>query len=105
MLHRGGICFPRLIAGKTPQLSPYIEEGSMKITELEVHILRAPDEGRPHWVSHFVVPRANEILVRMRTDAGVGGVGLAISFSTIRAPIRSTLFPFRTLIIGQDPLA
>ncbi len=36
----------------------------MKITALEVHVLRAPDDGRPHWVSHFIVPKANEILVR-----------------------------------------
>ena len=25
----------------------------MKITELEIHILRAADTGRPHWVSNF----------------------------------------------------
>src|ERR1043165_4215821 len=55
----------------------------MKIAELEGHILRAPDEGRPHWVSHFVVPRANEILVRMRTDEGLEGIGLATSYTPI----------------------
>jgi hypothetical protein len=32
----------------------------MKITKLDVYILRAPDTGRPHWVSHFFVPRAND---------------------------------------------
>ena len=42
----------------------------MKITQLEAYVLRAPDTGRPHWVSHFTVPRANELLVRMRTDDG-----------------------------------
>ena len=31
----------------------------MKITRLQVYILRAPREDRPHWVSHFIVPRAN----------------------------------------------
>ncbi|HKA43027.1 MAG TPA: mandelate racemase/muconate lactonizing enzyme family protein [Burkholderiales bacterium] len=77
----------------------------MKITELEVHILRAPDEGRPHWVSHFVVPRANEILVRMRTDAGVGGVGLATSYTPIEAAIKAFNTGISELIIGQDPLA
>ena len=40
---------------------------AMKITRLEAYVLRAPDEARPHWVSHFLVPRANEILVRPST--------------------------------------
>ena len=64
----------------------------MKITQLEIHILRAPDEGRPFWVSNFVVPRANEILVRMRTDEGVEGIGLATSYTPIEAAIKA----FRT---------
>ncbi len=51
----------------------------MRIAELDVFVLRAPDSGRPHWVSHFIVPRANEILVRLRTDDGVEGFGLATS--------------------------
>jgi len=55
----------------------------MKITRLEVYILRAPDTGRPHWVSHFVVPRANEILVRMHTDEGLQGIGIATSYTPI----------------------
>jgi len=77
----------------------------MKITRLEVHILRAPDTGRPHWVSHFIVPRANEILVRMRTDEGIEGIGLATSYT----PIEAAIHVFRTgigeLIVGADPLA
>ena len=77
----------------------------MKITELEVHILRAPDEGRPHWVSHFVVPRANEILVRMRTDEGIEGFGLATSYTPIEAAIKAFKSGIGELIVGQDPLA
>jgi len=77
----------------------------MKITELEVHILRAPDEGRPHWVSHFVVPRANEILVRMRTDEGLEGIGLATSYTPIEAAIKAFRTGISELIIGQDALA
>lgn len=77
----------------------------MKITGLEVHILRAPDEGRPHWVSHFVVPRANEILVRMRTDAGIEGIGIATSYTPIEAPIKAFKSGIGELVIGQDPLA
>ena len=51
----------------------------MKITALQIYVLRAPDTGRPHWVSHFIVPKANEILVRMQTDAGLEGIGIATS--------------------------
>jgi len=77
----------------------------MKITELDVHVLRAADEGRPHWVSHFVVPRANEILVRMRTDAGLEGIGLATSYTPIEAAIKAFRTGIAELIIGQDALA
>ena len=77
----------------------------MKIIELEVHILRAPDEGRPHWVSHFIVPRANEILVRMRTDEGLEGIGLATSYTPIEAPIKAFRTGVAELIVGQDALA
>jgi L-alanine-DL-glutamate epimerase-like enolase superfamily enzyme len=77
----------------------------MKITALEVHILRAPDEGRPHWVSHFVVPRANEILIRMRTDQGIEGIGIATSYTPIEAAIKAFRTGISELIIGEDPLA
>ena len=77
----------------------------MKITSLEVHILRAPDTGRPHWVSHFIVPRANEILVRMRTDEGLEGVGIATSYTPIEAAVRAVRSGIAELVVGEDPLA
>jgi L-alanine-DL-glutamate epimerase-like enolase superfamily enzyme len=77
----------------------------MKITQLEIHILRAPDTGRPHWVSNFIVPRANEILVRMRTDQGVEGVGIATSYTPIEAAIQAFKTGIADLVIGEDPLA
>ena len=77
----------------------------MKITSLEVHILRAPDTGRPHWVSHFIVPRANEILVRLRTDEGVEGIGLATSYTPIEAAIHAFKTGIAELVVGMDPLA
>ena len=55
----------------------------MRITSLQVYILRAPDTGRPHWVSHFIVPRANEILFRVATDDGADGICPATSYSPI----------------------
>jgi D-galactarolactone cycloisomerase len=77
----------------------------MKITGLDVYILRAPDTGRPHWVSHFIVPRANEILVRVRTDKGVEGVGIATSYTPIEAAIKAFRGGIAELVIGADPLA
>jgi L-alanine-DL-glutamate epimerase-like enolase superfamily enzyme len=76
----------------------------MKITQLDIHILRAPDTGRPHWVSNFIVPRANEILVRMRTDAGIEGIGLATSYTPVEAAIHAFRSGIGELIIGADPL-
>jgi len=77
----------------------------MKITQLDVYILRAPDTGRPHWVSHFIVPRANEILVRMRTDEGIEGVGIATSYTPIEAAIKAFGSGIADLVLGEDPLA
>jgi D-galactarolactone cycloisomerase len=77
----------------------------MKITSLQAYILRAPDEGRPHWVSHFIVPKANEILVRLQTDAGVEGIGIATSYTPIEAAIHAFRTGIAELIVGADPLA
>lgn len=77
----------------------------MKVTKLQVHILRAPDTGRPHWVSHFIVPKANEILVRVRTDAGIEGIGLATSYTPIEAAIHAFKTGIADLIVGADALA
>jgi len=77
----------------------------MKITKLDVYILRAPDTGRPHWVSHFAVPKANEILVRMHTDQGVQGIGIATSYTPIEAAVKAFRSGIADLVIGEDPLA
>lgn len=77
----------------------------MKITKLDIYILRAPDTGRPHWVSHFVVPKANEILVRMHTDAGIEGIGIATSYTPIEAAIHAFRSGIAGQIVGADPLA
>jgi L-alanine-DL-glutamate epimerase-like enolase superfamily enzyme len=77
----------------------------MKITKLDVYILRAPDTGRPHWVSHFIVPKANEILVRMHTDEGIEGVGIATSYTPIEAAVKAWKSGIGDLIVGEDPLA
>ncbi len=77
----------------------------MKITRLEAYILTAPADGAPHWVSNFIVPRANEILVRLHTDAGIEGFGLATSYTSAKPAIDVFKSGFEALIVGQDPLA
>lgn len=77
----------------------------MKITSLEIYILRAPDTGRPHWVSNFIVPRANEILVKMHTDQGITGIGIATSYTPIEAAVHTFRSGIGDLIVGADPLA
>ena len=77
----------------------------MKITGLQVYILRAPDTGRPHWVSHFIVPKANEILVRVQTDEGIEGIGIATSYTPIEAAIHAFRSGIGELALGADPLA
>jgi L-alanine-DL-glutamate epimerase-like enolase superfamily enzyme len=77
----------------------------VKITRLLVYILRAPHTERPHWVSHFIVPRANEILVRLQTDEGLEGVGIATSYTPIEAAIAAFKGGIAELVIGMDPLA
>ena len=78
---------------------------AMKITRLEAYVLRAPDNGRPHWVSHFVVPKANEILVRLHTDEGLEGIGIATSYTPIEAAIHALKSGIPELVLGADPLA
>lgn len=77
----------------------------MKITKLQVYVLRAPDTARPYWVSHFIVPKANEILVCLQTDEGVEGIGLATSYTPIEAAIHAFRSGLGELIIGADALA
>ncbi len=77
----------------------------MRITEFDVHVLSAPDDGRPHWVSHFIVPKANEILVRLRTDEGLEGIGIATSYTPIEAAVHAFRTGIGELIVGADPLA
>src|SRR5215213_8963636 len=71
------------------------------ITGLEAYVLRAPDTGRPHWVSNFIVPRANELLVRLRTSDGVEGFGMATSYAVVQA-VRGGI---AEQVLGADPTA
>jgi len=76
-----------------------------RIVHVDVDVLKSPDESRPHWVSHFMVPSANELLVRLTTDEGVEGFGLATSYTDI-TPLTSVFKSgLSERIVGANPLA
>ena len=77
----------------------------MKITLLEAYVLRAKTPERPHWTSHFIVPTANEILVRLYTDEGIDGFGLATSYTPIEFAIKAWKGGLADQIVGEDALA
>jgi len=76
-----------------------------KIISLEAVILRAPEGGRPHWVSHFIAPRASEILVRLHTSEGIEGFGLATSYTGVSQIVEAFRSGIGEQILGSDPLA
>lgn len=78
---------------------------SAKIAKLDVFLLRGPDIDRPHWVSHFIVPTANEVLVRLTTEDGVEGFGLATSYTSAQPIVDIFNGGIDELIIGANPLA
>jgi len=75
------------------------------IEKIEVFVLTGPNEQRPHWVSNFLVPTANELLVRLRTNEGVEGFGLATCYTDIKPVIKVIQSGITELIVGQNPLA
>jgi len=77
----------------------------MKITEVEVYILGGPRDERPHWVSHFPVPAANELLVVLHTDAGISGFGLGSSNASLEQAAAMFGDGLRDMIVGADALS
>ena len=77
----------------------------MKITEIEVHILGGPTETRPHWVSHFPVPAANELLVVLHTDSGLSGFGLGSSNGPLEKTAQLFIDGLQDIIVGSDALS
>ncbi|MFT5448441.1 MAG: L-alanine-DL-glutamate epimerase-like enolase superfamily enzyme [Gammaproteobacteria bacterium] len=75
------------------------------ITEIDFHVLSAAGETRPHWVSLFKVPSANELLVRMRSSDGVEGFGLATSYTDISPIAKVIKDGLAEQILGMDALA
>src|SRR5258708_33868699 len=76
-----------------------------KIVALEAFVLRAPNTGRPHWVSHFSVATASEILVRMRTNDGVEGFGRATSYASPEPIVQAFRRGVDQDVLPKDPLS
>ncbi len=73
------------------------------IDSLEVYTLSNPNEVKPHWVSHFIVPTANELLIKIKTKDGNSGFGIATSYTNITPLIKPFKNGLQDLIIGEDP--
>ena len=73
------------------------------IDSLEVYVLNNPDDVKPHWVSHFIVPTANELLIKIKNKNGNSGFGLATSYSDISPIIKPFSNGLESFIIEQDP--
>ena len=77
----------------------------MKITDVEAYMLTGPPEERGHWVSHYPVHQANELLIRLKTDEGLEGFGLGSSRLLIKGAAEMFNEGLKDLIIGEDALA
>ena len=73
------------------------------IDSLEVYTLSNPDEVKPHWVSHFIVPTANELLIKIKTKDGNSGFGMATSYTDIKPLVKPFENGLQDLIIDEDP--
>ncbi len=75
------------------------------VETVEVYVLKAPKEERPHWVSHFIVPSANELLIKLTTKDGVQGFGLATSYTDVAPLVNAVKAGVIEQIIGMNALA
>ena len=78
-------------------------KSSNLIDSLEVYTLSNPNDVKPHWVSHFIVPTANELLIKIKTKNGNSGFGMATSYTDITPIIKPFKNGLQDLIIGEDP--
>ncbi len=75
------------------------------IDYIEAYVLQGPMDKRPHWVSHFIVPTANELLIRIRTRDGIEGFGISTVYADIKPIMHAIDRGFLDLIIGMDATA
>ena len=75
------------------------------IEHVEALVLKGPNESRPHWVSHFIVPTANELLIRIKTKDGIEGFGMSTVYADINPVVDAIKSGFFDLVIGMDATA
>ena len=75
------------------------------ISNIEAFLLCGPEDERPHWVSNFIVPTANEILIKIRTNDGVEGFGLATSYTDATPILKVLQSGITERLIGANPLS
>ena len=68
------------------------------IDHIEIFKLQGPEQKKPFWVSHFIVPNANELLIKIKTKDGVEGFGMATSYTDITPIIK----PFTNGLVGSN---
>ncbi len=82
--------------------------GKLKITGVEIYYFDIPLK-EPFRISIGTVYAANDVLVRIQTDAGVVGLGEACPFPPITGETQDTNIvaakSFRDMIMGKNPLA
>src|SRR5262245_6650761 len=76
-----------------------------KISSLQAFVLRAPDGGRPHWVSNAIVSRASELLLCLRTSEGMEGFGLATCSRGVAQVVEALRQGVADEILSANPLA
>ncbi|OLP96074.1 Peptide methionine sulfoxide reductase MsrA [Symbiodinium microadriaticum] len=76
---------------------------------LKVFALRGPKLPRPHWKAGFITASRivlhKSVLVRLRTQEGLEGFGLASSYTAIDPLVKPWKNGLADLIVGEDALA
>ena len=73
------------------------------IDRIEVYSLQGPAQKKPYWVSHFIVPNANELLIKLTTKDGIQGFGMATSYTDITPILKPFTNGFADHIMGMNP--
>ncbi|HOI44354.1 MAG TPA: hypothetical protein PLX50_01930, partial [Candidatus Aminicenantes bacterium] len=93
----------------SPKLGQALAEArKLRISDVEIFRFDLPLD-QPFRISIGTMNAANDVLVRVKTDAGLAGVGEACPFPPITGETQETNLSMaksiREMIVGKDPLA
>src|SRR4051795_5949363 len=77
---------------------------AMKITRTETSILRIPEDDPLADMPEEAGRLRPIVILRIRTDAGIEGIGLTFYGGTMTGALRSAVDELGALLIGEDPL-